>query len=161
MIKKEHTQYLYLILWIGVFVCISRLLGTVNKGDTFSTWYTTLKQSPLKPPRPVFGIVWPLLYTMIAASGWIIWRAQNIPSGPIIKGLFVAQILLNWMWMPLFFTYRATGWALVCTMTMIVLVGMLMARSYHPLKTVFYLLMPYLFWLCFAAYLNFYIWKYN
>jgi benzodiazapine receptor len=161
MVAKEYKKYINLALWIGVFLLASTTIGMLNKGNTSSVWYATLKQSPLRPPRWVFGIVWPVLYTMIAISGWTIWRTQSIPYLTTIKALFFGQTLLNWIWMPLFFAYRSTGWALICLIMIVFLVGMLIIKTYSTLKRVSYLLMPYFLWLVFATHLNLYIWQHN
>ena len=40
-------------------------------------WYTNLKKAPWSPPSYIFGIVWPILYAMMAVSFFLVWNNQN------------------------------------------------------------------------------------
>ena len=35
--------------------------------------YLSLKKAPFTPPGYVFGIVWPILYTLMGISTYLIW----------------------------------------------------------------------------------------
>lgn len=156
----EKRQYFQLLIWIMVLLFIGSLSGSMTN-DSIKTWYLTLNRSPLTPPNYVFGIVWSLLYTMIAISGWLIWQAQSLAELTLAKRLYVLQLLLNWSWTPLFFGYQLTGAALICLTCTIIVVATLIIKIYQNLKVASVLLIPYLLWLLLAGHLNFYIWLYN
>ncbi|MCC7414697.1 MAG: tryptophan-rich sensory protein [Epsilonproteobacteria bacterium] len=158
--NATHKSLLSLIASIISLVLIGFIIGLSTKGGV-DTWYATLHRSPLTPPNYVFGIAWSILYAMIATAGWFIWRAQPCPELPTIKKLFIAQLMLNWCWTPLFFTYHLIGSALACIMLIITLVALLIITSYSKMPLAALLLMPYLLWLLFAAHLNFHIWLYD
>jgi benzodiazapine receptor len=155
--KIKNQNYLSLTIWIVALLLIGWLLGSVTKAEV-NTWYSTINRSSLTPPSYMFGIAWTILYILIAISGWIIWQKkfQNLSA---IKNLYIAQLLLNWSWTPLFFLYHLTGLSLISLLVMNVLVTVIIYKSYAKMKLVSLLMTPYLMWILFAAYLNFYIWQ--
>lgn len=157
---RFDRKYLHLLIWIALSVAISGFVGFLNQSHV-DGWYRALNRSALTPPDYVFGLVWPVLYALIGASGWCIWRSHAFSGKNLVKRLYVLQFLLNWSWTPLFFRFHCVGLALACVVTMVVVVAALMARTYGRAPLVSLLLSPYFLWLVFATYLNFYIWHYN
>ena len=155
-----NKTHLSLIIWTLGLIAIGGVIGSLTKPE-ISTWYSTLNRSNLTPPNYVFPIAWTILYGIIGACGWLIWRSQAFPKLSIIKTLYVAQLILNWSWTPLFFHYHLTGLSLVVLIAMDILVGALIFLSYRRMRAVSLLMIPYLSWILFASYLNFYIWQCN
>ncbi len=149
-----------LLIWIITIIAIGSVIGSLTKPE-ISTWYTTLNRSNLTPPNYVFPVAWTILYGIIGICGWLIWRASVFPKLSIIKTLYVTQLILNWSWTPLFFHYHLTGLSLIVLGLMDILVGAIILLAYRKIKAVSLLMLPYLFWILFASYLNFYIWWYN
>ena len=135
--------------------------GFVKIKYNATTWYLTLNRSQLTPPNYIFSIVWSFLYCLLAISGWLIWQSKPFVNLPLLKKLFIAQLILNWSWTPLFFTYHLIDLALICLALIVILVVILIIKSYKNLIAVSLMLGPYLLWLLLASYLNFYIWQYN
>lgn len=156
--KTKHTKFLNLILWILSLILIGSLIGSSTKPE-INNWYSTLNRSALTPPNFVFPIAWTILYAMIGACGWLIWSAKPSAAIKRIQKLYIIQLILNWCWTPLFFTYHLTGLALAVLLAMDFLVATLIWLSYPHLKSVSLLMLPYLLWILFASYLNFYIWS--
>jgi len=144
-----------LISWIFILLLMGYLLGLLTQAS-IPNWYVFLNKSPFTPPNFLFGIAWTILYICIAVSGWLIWHKQLTN----LKHLFVLQLILNWVWTPLFFTYHFTGLSFLCIAFICALVGLLLYKAYF-FKPVFWLLLPYFLWLLFASHLNFYVWQYN
>ena len=160
-LKAPHKhQYGQLVLWIVGLLLMSGLMGVFTQSG-LGSWYGALSRSPLTPPSYVFVIVWNILYIMIGISGWLIWQQKKGQGLKIIKQLYIGQLLLNWLWTPLFFVHHLVGAALVCLGMMIIVLSILMLRmqSVLPLPSVIFL--PYLGWSFFAGYLNLYIFLYN
>ena len=122
-------------------------------------WYNSLNKSLLTPPNWVFGIVWTVLYVMMTVSIFLIWQSCKGLCFPMI--VFAAQLVLNLLWTTVFFKRRQIGLALLMIVIMIVLVGYTIYLFYPINKIAAQLLIPYFVWLCFAAYLNWYIYKFN
>ncbi len=159
MNQSIKTQ-LSLILWIVLLITIGSVIGSLTKPE-ISTWYSTLNRSNLTPPNYVFPVAWTILYGIIGACGWLIWQEGSLPRLGVIKTLYLTQLILNWSWTPLFFGFHLTGLSLVVLVAMDILVCVLIWLACRKIKAVSVLMIPYLSWILFASYLNFYIWQYN
>jgi len=148
---------------LGIWVCGLELLGALSglvTQDSVGTWYVALNRSPLTPPNYVFGIVWTLLYAMIATSGWLIWQSNH--EGLFqVKCLFLIQLIFNLSWTPLFFYFHLTGVSLVWMAVIILMTLYLIVKLIKVVQWASMLLIPYLLWLLLACQLNYYIWMYN
>ncbi len=158
--NTKYKKYISLMLWVFALIFIGSVIGSSTKTGV-STWYKDLNRSPLSPPNYLFGIVWTILYAMIGASGFLMWQNQHFPRLRLIKILYVVQLILNFSWTPLFFSYHLVGTSLLCIILMNTLVAFMIYLSYEKIRAVSILMIPYLFWLLFATYLNFYIWQNN
>lgn len=156
----ENKNYLSLIIWVVSLILIGSVIGSLTKTE-ISSWYSTLNRSPFTPPNYVFPIAWTILYTLIAIYGWVIWRTPSFSHVRFIKNLYVTQLILNWCWTPLFFFYHWSGISLIVLVVMDIAVGMIIYLSYPKIRAGSLLMIPYLLWILFASYLNFYIWQYN
>lgn len=156
----QNKNHIYLILSIVALIAIGLSIGSFTKPE-ISTWYSTLNRSSLTPPNYVFPIAWTIFYGIIGACGWVIWGEPSFPKIMVIKPLYVIQLILNWSWTRLFFHFHLTGFSLIVLGSMDILVGMIIWLSYPKIRLVSLLMIPYLLWILFASYLNFYIWWYN
>jgi len=158
--KMQNKSKLSLPIWIMALIAIGAGIGSLTKPE-ISAWYSALNRAPLTPPNYVFPIAWTILYGIIGACGWLIWRKQSLPKLTAIKTLYVTQLILNWSWTPLFFHYHLSGFSLMVLGTMDIMVGALIWLAYRKMKAVSLLMTPYLFWILFATHLNLYIWRCN
>lgn len=156
----QNKNYFSLLIWIITLIAIGFGVGSLTESE-IGTWYSDLNRSRLTPPNYIFPVAWTILYGIIGACGWLIWRKALFPQLGAIKALYVIQLILNWSWTPLFFHYHLTGLSLLILGFMDILVGMIIWQSYPNIRSVSLLMIPYLLWILFASYLNFYIWQYN
>ena len=156
----KEKKYIALILWIVSLTLISWVIGIITKGNT-TTWYIEINRSALSPPNYMFGIVWGILYLMIAISGWLIWYSDSLKRLHSIKILFIAQLLLNFSWTTLFFQLRFFGLSALWVACIIYILCYIIYKTYSQSTTLCLLLLPYTIWSIFALYLNGYIWLYN
>ncbi|MBQ8643888.1 MAG: tryptophan-rich sensory protein [Candidatus Methanomethylophilaceae archaeon] len=69
--------------------------------------------------------------------------------------LFAAQLILNFLWTPLFFGHGHMELAMVDLVAMWVIVLVMIYLTWsRGLEVAAYLLIPYIVWLTFAGYLN-------
>lgn len=152
---KDSLVLVFMIMGLLVVGAGIGIITNAGKED----WYDDLIKSPLTPPGWVFGVVWPALYVMIATSAWILWRTPNRP--PALVRLFWAQLLLNWGWSFVFFTFHQTALAFFWILGLAALVLYLIIRLWPLRSWAAGLLVPYVVWLGFAGYLSGYIWMFN
>ena len=118
-------------------------------------WYESLKKSSFTPESYVFPIVWTLLYIMIALSGYKYISENSEDAYGII--IFSIQIFLNVIWTYLFFTLREPKLALADIGLLWITIFLTINRFNKKSKLAAYLLIPYLGWVSYAGYLNYYI----
>lgn len=119
------------------------------------------QQPALSPPPILFPIVWTILYALMGISAGRIAATPDAPVRQKGLNLFVAQLIVNFFWSPIFFNTGAYGLAFLWILLLIGLViAMILAfRKVDPLAAA--LQIPYLLWLLFAAYLNYGVWQLN
>ena len=110
------------------------------------TWYVDLVKSPLNPPSFVFGVVWPILYALMAFVAF--------KSADKIWKLFIPQLILNAAWSWIFFYMHAPLLALINISILIFLNQKILVILKIESKLLFWLYLPYVLWLSFAAFLN-------
>ena len=76
-------------------------------------WYNSLKKSKLTPPGYVFGIVWPILYVLLAVSFLLTIKSPKCIGfcSPLV--FFTAQMALNFIWTTVFFRMKMIKTALL------------------------------------------------
>ncbi|MBA2935758.1 tryptophan-rich sensory protein [Sphingomonas sp. CGMCC 1.13654] len=137
-----------LILFLGI------LSGALAGSGFGNPWFASLAKPAAMPPGWVFPVAWTLLYILIGfALAMIVW-ARGASGRGIAIGLFLVQFALNLAWSPVFFAGHKIGAAFAIILLMIV-VTIAAILSFARIRSRAALLMlPYLVWLCFAAYLN-------
>mgnify|MGYP000203178692 FL=1 len=128
-----------------VFAC-SVIGSLANIFISSDSWYVDLVKSPLNPPSFVFGIVWPVLYALMAFV--------SFKSADKIWKLFIPQLILNAAWSWMFFFMHAPLLALINISILIFLNQKILVILKIESKLLFWLYVPYVLWLSFAAFLN-------
>jgi translocator protein len=144
-----------LIMWVVSFQLVSIAIGWLMK-TPLDSWYLSLVKSPLTPPGYVFGVVWPVLYLLLAIVGWRLWQLKDNGQVKKLKKLYAVQMLINWAWTPVYFSMQMMGLALGMIAAMILLTMYLIREILHYNRAFSLLLVPYLIWISFAFYLNYF-----
>ena len=132
---------------LPLLVILTSVIGSLaNVYINSDDWYANLVKSPLNPPSFVFGIVWPILYAIMAL---VSFKMANK-----ISNLFIAQLIANAAWSWMFFYFHAPVMALVDISVLIYLNQKILKILKGESTVLFYLYLPYLIWLSFAAFLN-------
>jgi len=155
MNRKKHI--LGFIGWlVGCFAAAS--LGAIFMPGE---WYATLKKPSWNPPGWIFGPVWSALYTMMAVAAWLVWRRSGFAAQGRPLALFLAQLILNAAWTPLFFGLHRPGIAFVEIVFLWLAIAATLAVFAPVSRVAAWLLAPYLVWVSFATMLNFALWRLN
>ena len=118
-------------------------------------WYASLKRPPWQPPDWLFGPVWTLIYALCALSGATAWRAMTDPIQR--QWLLVAWVMnafFNVLWSLLFFRLHRPDWAQMEVGLLWLSVALLIRQTWRAHRGAGALLVPYLLWVSFAAFLN-------
>jgi translocator protein len=136
---------------LAVFVIL--VFAAASTGAIFKPgpWYEKLDKPSWTPPNIAFPIVWSILYVMIAAAGWLVWREAGW-SLPII--LWGAQLILNAAWSWLFFGRRRMDLALMEVSVLWLAIAGFIVTSWSVSSTASLLFVPYLVWVSIAVALN-------
>jgi translocator protein len=154
---RSRWQWLVLLGW--VVLCFTTALPAAwwPPGE----WYAALNKPTWNPPAWVFGPVWSTLYMMMAVSAWLVWRQGGFARqrGPLT--LFLVQLVLNAAWSPLFFGLQRPGvaFAEIIVLWLAIACTIIAFRRVHRIAAS--LLVPYLAWVSFAAFLNGTLWQLN
>ncbi len=128
---------------------LGRIAVPVSRG----AWYRALRKPPYQPPPAAFGPVWTVLYTLIAASGYRVWRSQS-PARRRALALWGSQLALNAAWTPLFFGQRRPRAALADAALLVPAIGAYAWTARRVDRAAAWMVTPYLGWAAFALLLN-------
>ena len=137
-----------LILFLGI------LSGAIAGSGFANPWFAALAKPAAMPPGWVFPVAWTILYILIGfALAMIVW-ARGASGRGIAIGLFALQFALNLAWSPTFFAAHKMGAAFAIILLMIVATIATTLAFARIRSRAALLMLPYLAWLCFAAWLN-------
>ncbi len=141
-----------LLICLGIPLAVGGLSALLSGG---MTQYRAMNQPPLSPPGWVFPVVWTVLYLLMGYASYLIWTSdapQNEKRGALI--LYGAQLVANFIWPLIFFRAQMYLTALIWLVVLWVLI-FLTIRAFSKInERAGDLLIPYILWVTFAAYLN-------
>jgi benzodiazapine receptor len=141
-----------IIVAVGITALVLAVGGAMTH---IGTWYRNLKKPAWNPPDWIFGPAWTIILGLAAYAGVLAWtNAPDNIAHVRISCLFGVNILLHISWSPLFFNLRRPDWALIeVPFLWLSIVGLIVGLTpYVPIAI--WLLLPYLLWVSFAAFLN-------
>ena len=149
------TRSLLALGGFAVAVAIAAGLGGVAASSAQST-YDALELPPFAPPAWLFGPVWSVLYVMIAAGGFLLWRTAQASGRSWSTALtwWGVQLVLNAAWTPIFFAGDRYGLALVEIVVLLSAVLVTIGVAWRERRVAAVLLVPYAAWVAFATALN-------
>lgn len=136
------------LVFLALVVGGGLIVGSSNIPDG---WYEGLAKPAFNPPNWIFGPVWTILYVMIAVAGARTWLRERRGAAMIAWWL---QLVLNFLWSPVFFTLHSIGGALVIVLAMALAVAAFIALTWRVDRPSALLFVPYLAWVSFASLLN-------
>ena len=145
---KSPRSLIVLALFLMLVVGVGGLIGTATAPGE---WYAGLEKPPFNPPNWVFGPVWFVLYVLIAIAGWRTFLDQ--PNGLGMK-LWAGQMVLNWLWSPLWFGLNQTWLAFTVIIGILALILCFIGERWNRDRWAAGLFVPYAAWVGFASLLN-------
>ena len=163
MTKTKKKNLTFGKIW-RISLCILVPLGgglviSLLTRDTMEK-FGTFNQPPLAPPAWLFPVAWTILYILMGLASYLIYtkyrdgkKAEKslAKTALIVYGI---QLVLNFIWTPLFFTAGLYWVAFAILMLMWIAEIVLLVLAFKTSRAAFWCLLPYLIWTTFAAYLN-------
>lgn len=115
--------------------------------------YSEINQPMLSPPPWVFPVVWTILYILMGIASYLVWEKDNTEAKRPLA-VYAIQLFFNFLWPIFFFSLHAYLFSFIWIMLLWALVVATTLMFYRVNKTAGLLMIPYLVWLTFAAYLN-------
>lgn len=117
--------------------------------------YGTMNRPPLSPPAWLFPVAWTILYLMMGLASYFVFVSEsNSRSKSIALIIYAVQLAMNFMWSIVFFNW---GYYLFAFVWLIIMWGLVILCAVLFLRIsglAACLMVPYIIWLTFAAYLN-------
>lgn len=124
-------------------------------------WYETLNISGLNPPSWVFGPVWSVIYLLMAISFWIVVKNGYGALYVLSIFMFSLQLILNVAWSYIFFGAMNPPYAFMEILILDAAVLITISVYGKISKAAKWIMLPYVIWLGFATYLNWYVMAFN
>jgi tryptophan-rich sensory protein len=147
----------YALVTVPAVLLLGTLSGRVSNSGYGNPWFDALVKPEAMPPGWIFGLAWTILYILLGLSLAMILHARGSRGRPLALTFFFAQLILNYAWSPTFFAMHQARTALVLIVAMFLLAAAAAFLFARIRKSAGLLMLPYLAWLGFAAYLNYQI----
>ncbi|MBP7805139.1 MAG: tryptophan-rich sensory protein [Candidatus Pacebacteria bacterium] len=137
-------------------------IGSLFTASSLDVWYMSLLKPSLNPPGWVFGPVWTTLFVLMGSAAFLIWKkAEKNRQARTALIIFGIQLILNVFWSILFFGLQSPGGAFIEIIFLWVSILCTIIAFAKISKLAAWLLVPYIIWVSFAGYLNYWIYALN
>lgn len=140
-----------------ISLLIPLLVGALSAAISMKAMaaYGTMEKPPLSPPAWVFSVAWTILYLIMGLASYFVFISEtDSRDKTLVLTLYAIQLAMNFMWSIIFFNFGlyllAFGWLII----MWALVIFCACKFFQMDKIAGLLMVPYILWLTFAAYLN-------
>lgn len=154
---KSARKIILCIVSIAIPLALGMISSLIARGAMQQ--FGAMNQPPLSPTAWLFPVAWTILYVCMGLASFFLMNANVTDASSrthrkISIVLYAVQLVLNFVWSPIFFNARLyyVALAVLFIMWLCILAIMIFARKIH--KASFWLLLPYILWTTFAAYLN-------
>jgi len=137
------------------------MIGSVFTVSSVGTWFETIAKPSWNPPGWVFGPVWITLYTLMGVSGYLVWQQRDMPGAKLALSIYGIHLVFNALWSVLFFGLKNPGLAFAEILVLLSLIVATTVLFWKINSWAGMLMIPYIAWVSFAAFLNYTIWQLN
>lgn len=153
MDEHKKARIKLLILAIVIPLAVGGLAAILTAGDM--QLFSQLKKPPLSPPGWLFPVAWTILYAMMGYASFIVYTS-DVSKARKRRALIVyaAQLAVNFLWPIVFFSGQMylAAFAVLTLLWLLILACMIL--FYYISNAAGELLIPYMLWVSYAAYLN-------
>lgn len=117
--------------------------------------YKTMAKPPLSPPAIVFPIVWTILYFLMGTASYIVLETDaSETQKSMANTTYLIQLAMNFFWSIIFFNLQLYTLAFIWLVGMYAVIIACSVYFFSIRRLAGYLMIPYIVWMAFAAYLN-------
>lgn len=162
--SKSQLRWAFLraaAIFVPVLLTLGGMMSQFGKSARDGGWYQALLKPGVTPSPGVFPIAWTLLYIMMGFAITMVWHARGNSHRKLGFILFGIQIVLNYLWSPVFFGTRTPLYGLIIIVALVFAMTATAFVFFRIRKMAGLLMLPCLVWVLFATYLNAQIWRLN
>lgn len=150
---------LVLLGFLGLTLGAAAVGGRLTVAS-LGSWYSGLRKPRWTPSGARIGLIWTVLYFLMAIAAWAFWREAGF--APLLAwSAFGLQLALNVAWSALFFGLRNLRAALLEILALWAAIFVTLLAFAASSFVAALLLLPYLVWVAIAAALNLKVWRMN
>lgn len=150
---NKPLKWQKMLLCILIPLAVGALAGRLSREGM--SLYQTMYKPLLSPPGWVFPVVWSLLYILMGIASCLVYCSEaSRPRRKRALLLYGLQLTVNFAWPLLFFRFGLLWLSFFWLLLLIGLVWACMTLFRYILPKAGKLMLPYLLWLFYAAYLN-------
>ena len=150
---NKPLKWQKMLLCILIPLAVGALAGRLSREGM--SLYQTMYKPLLSPPGWVFPAAWSLLYILMGIASCLVYCSEaSRPRKKRALILYGLQLAVNFVWPLLFFRFGLLWLSFFWLLLLIGLVWACMTLFRYILPKAGKLMLPYLLWLFYAAYLN-------
>lgn len=152
-------QWKKLIISVLIPLAVGGLSAWLTRNSMES--FDNLAKPPLSPPGWLFPVVWSILFVLMGIASYLVLVSDKPARAKTALTVYGIQLAFNFFWSIIFFNFEMYLFAFVWLMILWLLIILTTVLFWRIDKRAGYLMLPYLVWVTFAAYLNFGIYLLN
>lgn len=151
-----------LLMWGIVFCNLAGIPGAIFTFVRYTSWYVQLKKPFFHPPTWLFASTWPILYSLIGISLYILYK-HGLAQPKVAAASFYLILLfvLNSAWPIIFLGFKSfkSGIMAISILWIVTIITIYHFSLVSMIAAI--LLIPYLLWISFITLLNLSLWELN
>ena len=159
--KIQRMKTMKSAFGLAGWLAASLAAGFIGSRYMPGAWYEALVKPAWTPPGWVFAPVWTLLYVLMGVAAWLVWSRVRFKGARVALSLFIVQLALNALWSYVFFGAHRIDLAFFEILVLWGVILIVTGLFRREVSAAGLLMLPYVFWVGFAAYLNFALWQMN
>ena len=140
-----------------IFLAIPLVIGGLSALLTMGSmeYFSLLEKPPLSPPGGLFPIVWTVLFVLMGIASYLVIES-DVESYAKVNAMkvYFLQLAFNFLWSIFFFNLELYAFSFIWLLTLLFLIVLTTVRFWRIDRRAGILMLPYIAWVTFAAYLN-------
>ena len=153
IVLNKKIRWKELIISLAIPLAVGGLSTLITKDAMES--FQALRQPLLSPPAWLFPVVWTLLYLLMGLASYQVYTSgASEPRRRKALTVYGIQLAANFLWSLLFFSLGMYLTAFIWILVLWLLIFVCSILFYYIRNSAGKLMIPYVIWVTFAAYLN-------